>query len=216
MNRFVSTLVIFLVLLSSGMVQAQVTLNFLDRTTGCELVLSEGTMMLWGDGTILPGPYFMDLDVTEGDHHLRSVHDSAVTLEGSTLTVTGSYQGTLSTADQASIIYLQASANLMVSFTPLEQSTVTLEVTIPAGGEAWFFDLTDNDYTFDNQGPGVFTLEEALTTGHEYLFQVFYLVAVNSEGPAQAEESVTMSLTVTADPIPAGEVAWGSMKALFR
>jgi hypothetical protein len=37
MNRFVPTLAMFFVLLSSGVVQAQITLNYVDRTTGCEL-----------------------------------------------------------------------------------------------------------------------------------------------------------------------------------
>ena len=216
MNRFVPTLAMILVLLSCVMAQAQITLNFVDRTTGCELVFAAGNSMQWGDGSLLPGPYFKDLDVFEDGHHLRSVHDSAVLLDGSNLTVAGSYLGTLSAGDQASIFLLQASANLMVSFTPMELSTVALEVTIPDGGEAWFFDLTENDYSFDNQGPGVFTLEDVLMPGHEYLFQVFYSVWVNHEGPQDAEASAAMSLVVAPDPVPAGEAAWGSVKALFR
>lgn len=216
MKRLLVTLILIVTLLMSGLALAQITVNFMDRTTSCELVPADGNPLLWGDGSSLSGPYFKDLDVVEGDHHLRSVHDSAIILNGSTLTVTGSYLGAVSTDDQTAIFNLQASANLMVSFTPLEQSTVTLEANIPYGGEAWFFDLTDNDYTFDNQGPGVFTLDQSLTIGHEYLFQVFYSVAVNSEGPPGAEESVTMSMTVAPDPVPAAEASWGSVKALFR
>ena len=171
---------------------------------------------MWSDRNFLPGPYFMDLDVLEDGHHLRSVHDSAITLNGDNLTVTGSYLGTLAAGDQATIFQLLASANLMVGFTATEQSTVSIEVTIPDGGEAWFFDLSDNDYGFDNQGPGVFTLDDVLMPGHEYLFQVFYTVNVNHEGPSEAEASATMSLVVAPDPVPAGEATWGSVKALFR
>lgn len=216
MKRCLMTLILIVTLLMSGLALAQITVNFMDRTTSCELVPADGNPLQWGHGTPLPGPYFKDLDVVEGDHHLRSVHDSAVILDGSTLTVTGSYLGAVSTNNQAAMLHMHASADLMVGFTPMEQSTVTLEANIPYGGEAWFFDLTDNDYTFDNQGPGVFTLDQSLTIGHEYLFQVFYSVAVNSEGPPGAEESVTMSMTVAPDPVPAAEVSWGSVKALFR
>ena len=62
MNRFVPTLAMILVLLSCVMAQAQITLNFVDRTTGCELVFAAGNSMQWGDGSLLPGPYFSAAD----------------------------------------------------------------------------------------------------------------------------------------------------------
>jgi hypothetical protein len=216
MNRLLPTLTLILALLPIAAAQAEITLNFMERGTSCELIPTGGGNLIWSDRNFLPGPYFMDLDVLEDGHHLRSVHDSAITLNGDNLTVTGTYLGTLAAGDQATIFQLLASANLMVGFTPMQGSTVNIEVTIPDGAEAWFFDLTENDFGFDNQGPGVFTLEDVLMPGHEYLFQVFYNVGVNHEGPAEAEASATMSLVVVPDPVPAGEVAWGSVKALFR
>lgn len=216
MKRFAMTLAMILVLFSFGMAQAQITLNYLTRDAGCEVYLGDGTWTGWGDESTALGPYLMDLDVVEGDHHMRSVHDTEVILDGSTLTVTGSFLTVVSTDDQPSISYVGASANLAVNFTPTELLSVALEATVPVGGEVWFFDLTDGDYTFDNQGPGVFTLEDTLVPGHEYLFQVFNGVSIVSEGSLQKEESVTMSLMVAPDPVSTDEVAWGSVKVLFR
>ena len=216
MKLFTQTLIMILVLVSFGVAQAQITLHFLDRFTSCEILPTDAQPTIWSDGNNVPGPYFMDLDIDLGDHHLRSVHDTAVILDESTLTVSGSFLGTVSTDDPASIIYLMASANLIVHFTPMEPSTVALEVTIPAGGEVYFFDLTEWNGDFDHQGPGVFTLDDTLVTGHEYLFQVFYSVQVNPGGPQQAEESVTLSLTVAPDPVAAEAASWGEVKALYR
>lgn len=216
MKRFALPMVMLLVILSSSLAQAQITINYLDRYTACELQPQVGNTTFWGDGTVDPGPYFKDLIVDEGSHNMRSVHDSQIILDGASLTVTGSFLGAVSTEDQASIFQVSASANLAVNFVPMDLSAVSLEVSVPAGGEAWFFDLTDNDYDFDNQGPGIFTLDDTLVPGHEYLFQVFYSVGVYEEGPSQAEKSVTLSMVVTPDPVPVGEITWGSMKALFR
>jgi hypothetical protein len=215
-KRFIKFLVLALVLLSFGSVQAQITLNYLDRYTNCELQPTGDPAMQWGDGNHVVGPYFMDLDIVEGDHHMRSVHDTEIILDGSNLTVAGSFLGTVSTDDPASIIFLQAAADLAVNFTPTEPSTVSLAVTLPAGAEAWFFDMTEWNGDFDHQGPGVFTLDDTLVTGHEYLFQVFYSVQVSPGGPQQAEKSVTLSLTVAPDPVATEAVSWGAVKALYR
>ncbi len=216
MKRCALFLAIMFVLLLAGPALAQITFDYLDRCTACELDPQVGPNTFWTDGSVDPGPYFKDIEVDEGSHHMRSVHDSEIILDGANLTVTGSFLGTVSTEDQASISHVSASANLAVSFVPMDPSAVSIEVSIPVNGEAWFFDLTDADYGFDHQGPGVFTLDDTLVPGHEYVFQVFYSVAVHNEGPQQAEESVTLSMTVTPDPVAVGEVTWGSVKALFR
>ncbi len=216
MKRFAKFLVLALVLLSFGSAQAQITINYLDRVTACELQPTGDNPMQWGDGNHVVGPYFMDLDIVEGDHHMRSVHDTEVILDGSNLTVTGSYLGTVSSDDPASIIFLQASADLAVNFTPMEPSTVSIEVTIPAGAEAWFFDMTEWNGDFDHQGPGVFTLDAILVAGHEYLFQVFYSVGINSDGPQQAEKSVTLFMTVAPGTVATEAASWGAVKALYR
>ena len=216
MKRLVMILVMILVLVSFGVAQGQITIQNLDRGAGCEIYAEDGTHTVWGDGSHDPGPYFVDLDVDQGDHHLRSVHDTAVILDGSTLIVSGSYLGTVSTDDPASSDWLGAGANLMINFTPMEPSTVSLEVTIPAGGEVYFFDMTEWNGDFDHQGPGTFNLEDTLITGHEYLFQVFYSVQVNPGVPQQAEKSATLSLTVAPEGVATEAATWGAVKALYR
>ena len=217
MKRFASLLTLFLVLFVSGLAHGQIALNDVERETSCELYLEGGTSpIFWTDGSQGTGPYFQDLDVVQGDHHLRSVHDTSVILDGSSLTVSGSFLGTISTDDPAALVYARASANILVTFVPSELSGVSIEVDIPAGAEAYFFDLTVNDYDFDNQGPGVFTLDDTLIPDHEYLFQVFYTAGISSTGPQLVEKSVTLSMAVVPDPVGATDVAWGAVKALFR
>lgn len=218
MKLFARILAVILVLLLSGMAQAQITINYVLRDAGCELyTLTNDPGQHWGVESPALGPFIQDLDIVEGDHSMRSVHDSSVILDGSTLMVDGSYLGSVSTTDQASLLHMSATANLMVMFTPLEPSTVLAEATVPAGGEAWFFDLTGvNDFGFDFQGPGTVVLDDVLIPEHDYVFQVFYGVHLDSDGPNQAEKSATMSMTVAPDPVATAEVAWGSIKALFR
>jgi len=217
MIRFFSLLTLFLAMFAFGMAQSQITLNLMDRDTACELyLLGEPGPTFWTDGYYETGSYFKDLEVVQGDHQMRSVHDTSVILDGSNLTVSGSFLGTVSTDDPASLGYAHASANIMISFVTTEPSVVSVETDIPAGAEAWFFDLDDNDFGFDNQGPGIFTLDDTLVPGHEYLFQVFYTAGVKSDGPQVTERSITLSLTVAPDPVGATDVAWGSIKALFR
>lgn len=217
MKRFALLLNLYLVLFVSGLAHGQIALNDVERYTACELYLIEGGGPFhWTDGFYQPGPYFQDLDVVEGDHHLRSVHDTSVILNGSSLTVSGSFLGTLSTDDQADLIHARFSANLLVTFVPSEPLGVSIEVDLPGGSEVFFFDMTDHIYDFDNAGPGVFTLDDSLIPGHEYLFQVFYNNGIYSEGPQQLEKSVTLSMTVAPDPVGATEVAWGAVKSLFR
>jgi len=217
MKRFTSLLTLFLVLFVSGLAQGQIALNDVERYTACQLYLDEGGgPFFWTDGFYETGPYFQDLDEVQGDHHLRSVHDTSVILDGSSLTVSGSFLGALSTDDPVDLIHAQVSANILVTFVPSEPSGVSIEVDIPAGSEVYFFDMTDNVYDFDNSGPGVFTLDDSLIPGHEYLFQVFYGADLYSTGPQQLERSVTLSMSVAPDPVGTTDVAWGAVKSLFR
>jgi hypothetical protein len=216
MKRFAKSLVVILVLLSFGLAQAQITIQSVARSTGCELIAQDGLHTIWSDGDGALGPYFMDLDVDQGDQHLRSIHDSAIILDESTLTVSGSFLGTVSTDDPASIISLMAVANLIVNFTPTDPSTVAIEVTFSGNGEVYFFDMTEWNGDFDHQGPGVFTLDDTLIAGHEYLFQVFYSVGIYPGGQQQAEESATFSLAVVQEPVATEAASWGAVKALYR
>ena len=216
MKLFTQTLIMILVLVSFGVAQAQITLHFLDRFTSCEILPTDAQPTIWSDGNNVPGPYFMDLDIDLGDHHLRSVHDTAVILDESTLTVSGSFLGTVSTDDPASIISLQAVAKLRVNFTPTEPSTVAIEVTFSGYGEVYFFDLTEWNGDFDHQGPGVFALDDTLIAGHEYLFQVFYSVGIYSGGQQQAEGSATFSMTVAPGTVATEAASWGAVKTLYR
>jgi hypothetical protein len=209
-------LALILVALFTVQAQAQITINFLDRTAWCELVPQAGSQMNWGEGTGEPGPWLRDLDIVEGSHHMRSVHDSEVVVDGPNLTVSGSYLGQVSSDDQPSIHAASAGANLLVMFVPADQSEISIEATVPAGGEAYCFDFSDNDFGFDFAGPGTVTLDETLVPGHEYLFQIFYSVGVYDEGPAQAERSAAFTMTVVPDPVAVTETTWGSMKVLFR
>lgn len=215
MKRCALALLLAAMVLAVGVAQAQISLVSVIRDTGCHIDNLDGTPTMWGDGSTDPGPYFQDLDIVQGDHHLRSVHDTSVILDGSLLTVSGSYAGTVSTTDPGSIFSMTAGANTMVTFMPNEPVIVILEASFSGYGEVYFFDMTEWDGDFDHIGPGTFNLERALIPGHEYLFQVFHSV-VTPQGTSDAEGTVSFSMAVGPQSVPAGEATWGSVKALYR
>ncbi len=216
MKHFARILVVALVGGAAGFAQAQISIQNVQRDTAAEIHYTNGTQTVQHDVNTDPGPYFMDLDVTEGDQHVRSIHDSDVALAGNTLGVSGSFLDTLSTADPSVINVLNANADIIVSFIPAESSTAVLDVTIPAGGEVFFFDTTASDYSYDHQGPGHFTLDRPLTPGHEYLFQVNSGADLVPGGDTQVVASATFSLTVTQDPVADVNASWSEVKALYR
>lgn len=196
--------------------QAQITIDSLDRNCRSWIYYDGILPQQLVESSTVDGVFFHDLELTEGDFYARSLHNSSVELSGSALTVTGTYSGEVLNVGDPMVAQVIASALLAVVFTVDSVCYLDLSATVSLGGEVWFYDFTTNDYSFDNQGPGTFSLVRELEAGHQYLLQVHDSCALDMVDDTSDVSGTQFSMVVSTEPVATDTRTIGSIKALYR